>query len=90
MRNIVAGLALLLACQASVSAQKFDEKIADRLYQTSQWIDLERDRQKIGRGENNRQPARRPFANRAAFFQQSRGHRKLSGKSALIFDVFSI
>jgi lipid-binding SYLF domain-containing protein len=35
MRNVLAGLALLLACQASVFAQKLDDKIADRLYESS-------------------------------------------------------
>lgn len=35
MRNVLACLALLLAVQASVSAQKIDDKIADRLYESS-------------------------------------------------------
>jgi lipid-binding SYLF domain-containing protein len=35
MRNILGGLALLLACQVPLSAQKLDEKISDRLYESS-------------------------------------------------------
>jgi len=35
MRNVLAGIALLIAYQASVFAQKIDDKIADRLYESS-------------------------------------------------------
>ena len=35
MRKILAGFAMLLAFQASIFAQKLDEKIADRLYESS-------------------------------------------------------
>jgi hypothetical protein len=36
MRNVLAGIALLIAYQASVFAQKIDDKIADRLYESSE------------------------------------------------------
>jgi lipid-binding SYLF domain-containing protein len=35
MKNLPAGLALLLAFQNSLAAQKLDEKVADRLYESS-------------------------------------------------------
>jgi len=35
MRNVFAGFALLLVCQVSLFAQKIDDKISDRLYESS-------------------------------------------------------
>ena len=35
MRKTIAGLVLLFACQAWMFAQKIDDKIADRIYESS-------------------------------------------------------